>query len=140
MKEEKKMKRAKTIREAIISCGLILAGIAVFSTFSVAQSAATKSKASKSWSAFWTKFGTVVRNKDRKTFVDLTTEHYHNAGGETINEWLQGAPWGDLKAAINKGTKPYNGHDKQVWRVTKNDYLLFVFEKGRWVFYGELVA
>jgi hypothetical protein len=106
----------------------------------MAQSAATKSKASKSWNAFWTKFGTIVRNKDGKALIALTTKHYHNAGGETIKEWVQGAPWSDLKAAINKGTRPYDGHDKQVWRVTKNDYLLFVFEDGRWVFYGELVA
>ena len=134
------MKRAKTIMKAVISCGLVLAALAVFSTFSVAQSAATKNKASKSWNAFWTKFSTGVRNKDGKALIALTTRHYHNAGGEPINEWVQGSPWSDLKAAINKGTKPYDGHDKQVWRVTKNDYLLFVFENGRWVFYGELVA
>ena len=77
------MKRAKTIMKAVISCGLVLAALAVFSTFSVAQSAATKNKASKSWNAFWTKFSAGVRNKDGKALVALTTKHYHNAGGET---------------------------------------------------------
>jgi hypothetical protein len=134
------MKIFNISKKVFISSGLILIFMFALANSSPAQSAVTKKAAAKSWNAFWTKFTQVVKTKNRKAFIALTTKDYKDAGGGTIEDWLSATPWSELRASVNKGTKKYSFEDGQVWRITGDEYLLFVFEKGRWRFYGGLVA
>lgn len=126
-------------KKVIISSGLILIFMFVSAGFTQAQSAATKKAASKSWNSFWTKFSTAVKNKDRKTFIALTRKDFQDAGGGSIEEWLDSTSWSRLRNSVNKGTKDYS-HGKEIGRITKNRDLIFVYGKNGWRFFGELVA
>lgn len=126
-------------KKVIISSGLILIFMFVSAGFTQAQSAATKKAASKSWNSFWTKFSTAVKNKDRKTFIALTRKDFQDAGGGSIEEWLDSTSWSRLRNSVNKGTKDYS-HGKEIGRITKNKDLIFVYGKNGWRFFGELVA
>ena len=109
-------------KKVIISSGLILIFMFVSAGFTQAQSAATKKAASKSWNSFWTKFSTAVKNKDRKTFIALTRKDFQDAGGGSIEEWLDSTSWSRLRNSVNKGTKDYS-HGKDA-----NDRLFdFIF-------------
>ncbi len=130
----------KIFRKIFISSGLILVFMFVFAGFTQAQSAATKKAASKNWNSFWTKFSTAVKNKDRKTFIALTRKGFFDAGGSTIEEWIDNVSWSRLRSSVNKGTKDYSPGSKIVMRITKNRDLIFEYGKNGWRFLGELVA
>ena len=123
---------------------LIAAVLAVFILIPNAARAQTQSElraAEKSWNAFWTKFSAAVRTKNRKAFVALTSKNFKSGGGETIHEWLDYNPWRDLRSSVNRGTKSYVEYKPEIWRITRDEGLLFVYEKKKgWRFFGELIA
>jgi hypothetical protein len=127
-------------KKIIISSGLILIFMFVSAGFAQAQSAATKKAASKSWNAFWTKFSTAVKTKNRKAFISLAIKGFEDPGGFNIEQWLDSTSWSRLRNSVNKGTKDYSPGSKKVMRITRNRDLIFVYEKKGWRFLGALVA
>lgn len=118
---------------------LILAIFIAAPNITQAQSAATKKAADKSWNAFWMKFSNVVKNKDRKGLIALTRKDFQDAGGGSIEEWMDSASWSRLRNSVNKGTKDYS-HGREIGRITRNKDLIFIYGKNGWRFFGELVA
>ena len=118
---------------------LILALFATVPNITKAQSGATKKAATKSWNTFWTKFSTAVKNKDRKAFIALTRKDFQDAGGSTIEEWIDNTSWRELRNSVNQGTRDFS-HSKEIGRITKDKNLIFVYGKNGWKFFGELVA
>lgn len=129
----------KIFRKVIISSGLILILMFVSASFAQAQTPATKKAAAKSWNVFWTKFTTAVKTKNRKTFIALTRKDFQDAGGSTIEEWIDNVSWSELRKSVNRGTMDYN-HGREIGRITKNRDLIFIYGKNGWRFFGELVA
>jgi hypothetical protein len=98
--------------------------------------------ANKSWLAFWTKFSTAVKNKDRVAVKRLMVpeEDFMDGGGiETRDEYLErldkDRSWGLLQRSIVKGTTTYNYGDTNQ-RSTKDGHLVFHFVNGMWRFVG----
>ena len=123
---------------------LIAPVLAVFILLPAAAQAQTQSElraAEKNWNAFWTKFSAAVRTKNRKAFIALTSDDFKSGGGETIREWLDYNPWRDLRSSVRRGTKRYVEYKPEIWRITRDEGLLFVYEKKKgWRFFGELIA
>jgi hypothetical protein len=114
--------------------------LVVFPVFVSAQSQKIKTAANKSWSSFWTKFSVAVKTKNRQSFIALTSKNFTSGGGETVSEWLEQTSWTEIRKSVAKGTKP-NGFDEgKIWRITKDNNLIFVFENGRWGFFGQQIA
>ena len=110
--------------------------ILVFSSVSFAQNSADKS-----WNTFWVKFSTAVKTKNRTAIKSMASKRFtwHDAD-DTVSAWLQylnqSKLWYLVQNSVNKGTMAYNSGEKKPWRVTKDNHLLFVFENGKWKFYG----
>lgn len=105
-----------------------------------AQSAQTKNTADKSWNVFLTRFSTAVKTKNRKSFIAMTSKNFTSGGGETVSEWLEQVSWREIRNSVAKGTKPDGFAEGKIWRITKDNNLIFVFEKGRWSFFGQRIA
>ncbi|MGC2237811.1 MAG: hypothetical protein WA584_16725 [Pyrinomonadaceae bacterium] len=99
--------------------------------------------ANKSWKPFWTQFTAAVKSKNKAAVKQLMVaerDFSNGAEGGTRNQWLKNLDkqklWGEVQRTVAKGTKLYNSGEKIPWRVTMDDSLLFVFEKGSWRFFG----
>jgi hypothetical protein len=112
--------------------------IAVVSISGFAQTSA----ADKSWNAFWAKFSTAVKTKNRSTIKAMTAKDFSDGGGgDTVAEWMKytldkNNSWGDFQNSVKKGTKTYNSGDGKPWRITKDNQFLFVYKNNRWQFFG----
>lgn len=102
-----------------------------------AQSPAVKKAAQTSWNAFWVKFSRVVKDKDRKGLAALTSKNFFTAGGDTLDTWFDGTSWREIQRSVNRGTMSHGSARGEVWRITRDKTLLFVFKNNRWRFYGE---
>lgn len=122
----------------LFSGGLSLILMIVSAGFAFGQSNQT---ANKSWNAFWTKFNTAVKTKNRQSLIALTSKRFFSPSGETISELLKNNDWRWLKNSIKNGTKPHTCR-KLICRRTRNaieeSSLVFVFENNRWSFIGQL--
>jgi hypothetical protein len=128
----------RVIKKSLISGGLILVLITMLSGFTLAQS--NQAIANKSWNTFWNKFSTAVKNKDRKNFIALTRKGFMDAGGSTIEEWIDNTLWREIRKSVDEGTKDYS-HGREIMRITSNRDLIFVYDKKKgWRFFGGLVA
>lgn len=127
------------IRKSLISISVLVV-LMILPGFISAQSAQTKITANKNWNGFWTKFSTAVKTRNRKSFIALTSKNFSSGGGETIGEWLKQVSWQELRNSVAKGTKPDGFAEGKIWRITKDNNLIFVFEKGRWGFFGQRIA
>ncbi len=121
-------------------CVLVLAVLMLIPNFTQAQSLKTRQAASQSWNAYWIKFRTAVRTKNRRSLIGLTSKRYSSPDGATISEGLDDFAWRRLRNSVRKGTKPYPC--KRICRITRNaeptSSLAFLFENNRWGFTGEL--
>ena len=121
------------VRVTFITAMLIL----VFSSVSFAQTAANNS-----WSSFWTKFSTAIKNKNRVAIKSLAdSDFFDGGGGDTVTQWMRNTidknnAWGDLYNSVRSGTKNYSSGDGKPWRVTKDNSLLFIYKNKRWQFHG----
>jgi hypothetical protein len=128
-------------KKLFISIGMTLALMFLLPNAAPAQSRQTPAAAAqKSWNAFWAKFSRAVKNKDRQTIIALTSKKFFSAGGETIEEWISEPSWAELEESVNAGTKDFRENKKEIWRITHDNYLLFVYEKKGWRFYGGQAA
>jgi hypothetical protein len=108
---------------------------------SFAQSKRTTETANKTWDAFWSKFSTAVKNKNKATIKSLASSRFtwHDAD-DTVSAWLKNLDssklWYLVQNSVKKGTMTYDSGEKKPWQVTRDNHLLFVFENGSWRFYG----
>lgn len=102
---------------------------------------AQTSAANKSWNAFWTKFSTAVKKKNRTVIKNSVSKRFtwHDAD-DTVSAWLKNLDtsslWYLVQNSVSKGTVPYSSGEKIPWRVTRDNHLLFVYENKSWRFYG----
>lgn len=124
----------------LFSGGLSLILMIVSAGFAFGQSNQT---ANKSWNAFWTKFNTAVKTKNRKSLIALTSKKFFSPSGETIGELLNKNDWRWLKNSVKYGTKAHTCR-KLICRITRNPKaeveasLVFAFENNRWGLIGQL--
>lgn len=137
--------KTKTFAGTVLSVMFAFGILAVVPSVSSAQSAQTQANANARWNAFWTQFRSAVANKDRKKFIGLASKNFSSAGGETIEQWIDGGEpwsWADITRSIRRGTKPDRPSQGKFYRITRNSSsetigdLIFVFENGRWKFFG----
>ena len=133
------MKRTKIILPSIT---LTLTFVVLLAGSVAAQPGATKQAASKSWNVFWAKFTKAVNNKSKKQVAALTARDFTRSRDETIYQWLEHQSWRNIQNSVNKGTKPHgvSGDGSEIYRITRNNHLLFVFANGRWAFFGDEIA
>lgn len=101
--------------------------------------------ANRKWKPFWAQFATAVRSRNKASVRQLMVaekEFSYDEEGGTRNQWLRLLDrhklWGDVQKSVAKGTKLYDTGEKIPWRITKDNSLLFVFEKGKWRFRGTM--
>ena len=130
----------------MIRCFLALVlTLGIFTAMSAnasAQSAATKNAASRSWSAFWVKFTKAVKNKSKKQVAALASRDFTQRRDETVYQWFQHQSWRSIQNSVSKGTKRHgvSGDGLEIYRITSNNHLMFVFANGRWGFFGDEIA
>lgn len=101
----------------------------------------SQSAADKSWNAFWSRFSTAVKTKNRAAIKSMASTRFtwHDVD-DRVSAWLKNLDksrsWYMVQNSVDKGTVPYNSGERKPWRVTRDDHLLFVYEGGRWRFYG----
>ena len=129
-------------KKLLLISGLILTFIISSANIISAQSSLRQKTANKSWNAYWTKFNTAVKTKNRKAIISLTSRKFFSPGGETIGQLLnQYSTWQLLKNSVKNGTKSHSCRQLPC-RITRNSVvessLLFVFENNSWKFIGQL--
>ena len=98
------------------------------------QPTAQKSK-DQLWDEFWPQFTAAVNKKDKKAMIELSlkgSEFFDGGGGGTAAEWINTADdetWKYWQKAMTKGVKTY----EKTQKITKNDYMIFEFKEGKWV-------
>jgi hypothetical protein len=131
--------RINTGKKIFIALGFALALMILFPA-SIRAQTATQKAADKSWNAFWSKFTKVVRTKDKKGFIALTSKEFTSAGGETIEEWVEYGQWDEWLASVRQGTKNFRWDGRKIRRITQDNYLVFVYEKKGWRFAWAMAA
>lgn len=100
----------------------------------VAQPVIQKTK-EQLWDEFWTAFSAAVNKRDKKSMIELSLkgpDFFDGGGGGTAEQWINTADnetWQYWQKAVTKGTKTY----EKTQKITKNDYMIFEFKEGKWV-------
>lgn len=87
------------------------------------------------WDEFWTEFSAAVNKKDKKRMIELSlkgSDFFDGGGGGTAEQWINTADnetWQYWQKAVAKGVKTY----EKIQKITKNDYMIFEFKDGKWV-------
>ena len=103
-------------------------------TPAVAQPIAQKSK-EQLWDEFWPQFTAAVNKRDKKAMIELSLkgpDFFDGGGGGTAEQWINTADdetWKYWQKAMTKGVKTY----EKTQKITKNDYMIFEFKDGKWV-------
>ena len=131
----------RILKKILFSGGLSL--VLIILPMGLAFGQSNEAAANKSWNAFWSKFQTAVKTKNRQSLMALTSKRFFSPSGETIGKLLSGNDWRWLKNPLKYGTKPHSCRGL-ICRITRNpndeveSSLVFVFEKNRWSFIGQL--
>jgi hypothetical protein len=96
--------------------------------------------AEKAWKPFWTKFSTAIKNKNRVALKGMMARDFQTGGydeGDPRDAWLKPYKgdakfWRDHQQSVAKGTKSCGKN----CRVTTNNYLVFEYQNGRWLWTG----
>ncbi|MEP7236907.1 MAG: hypothetical protein ABI685_03545 [Ferruginibacter sp.] len=100
----------------------------------VTQPTVQKSK-DELWDEFWTQFSAAVNKKDKKSMIELSLkgpDFFDGGGGGTAEQWINTADnetWQYWQKAVAKGVKTY----EKTQKITKNDFMIFEFKDGKWV-------
>lgn len=103
-------------------------------TPTVAQPMAQKSQ-DQLWDDFWTQFSAAVNKRDKKSMIELSLkgpDFFDGGGGGTAEQWINTADnetWKYWQKAVTKGVKTY----EKTQKITRNDYMIFEFKDGKWV-------
>ena len=87
------------------------------------------------WDEFWTEFSAAVNKKDKKRMIELSlkgSDFFDGGGGGTAEQWINTADnetWQYWQKAVAKGVKTY----EKTQKITKNDFIIFEFKAGKWV-------
>ena len=100
----------------------------------VPQTAIQKSK-EQLWDEFWIQFSNAVNNRDNKAMIELSLkgpDFFDGGGGGTAEYFINTADnetWKYWQKAVKKGVKTY----EKTQKITKNDFMIFEFKEGKWV-------
>lgn len=106
-----------------------------------AQTSQKTAIAEKSWNAFWMKFRTAVKTKNRAAIKAMALQKDFEDGTETVDDWLRNVDtnnwWYLVRNSVDKGTGHYreNGSGRPA-RQTRDHHLHFVYTKNGWRFKG----
>ena len=80
----------------------------------------------------------MVNKRNKQGMIELslqTKDFFDGGGGGSAAEWIHSADdetWKYWQKAIKLGTKSF----EKTMRVTKNNYMMFDFVNGKWVWIG----
>ena len=106
-------------------------------TSSVTQQPIQKSK-EQLWDEYWTQFSKAVNQKDKTSMIELSLKgeaFFDGGGGSTASQWINSAnneTWQYWQKAVNKGVKAF----EKTKKITKDEYMIFEFKNGKWVWTG----
>ena len=101
----------------------------------VATQPTTQKSKDQLWDEFWSQFSAAVNKRDKKAMIELSLkgpDFFDGGGGGTAEQWINTADdetWKYWQKAMTKGVKTY----EKTQKITKNDYMIFEFKNGKWV-------
>ncbi len=88
----------------------------------------TTQAANKTWNAFWSRFSTAVKNKNRAAVKAMASSRFtwHEAYDDSVSAWIQNLDKNKLRHlvqnSVKKGTVSYDAGEKKPWRVTSDNH------------------